>query len=110
MNNYPSLFRFQSNLYEVEKQFIRNWAAEKRHLSLFIIKISKISCPITWSSSNFETEFMFKVANIALFLLFILTFLRSVMNSVFDLDEPFEFKISFERLDTSLLQLWQDFL
>ena len=106
MNNYPSLFRFQSNLYEVEKQFIRNWAAEKRHLSLFIIKISKISCPITLSSSNFETrEFMFKVANIALFLLFILTFLCSVMNSVFDLDEPFEFKISFERLDTSLLQL-----
>ena len=50
------------------------------------MKISKIPSPINLSLSNFETgEFIFKVAVIALFILFILT----VMHSVFDLDELF---------------------
>ena len=67
---------------------MKNWLPGKeawRFIS-FIIKISKIPCPITLSSSNFETrEFTFKVVIITFFIFFILTFLSSVMHSVFDL-------------------------
>ena len=85
MNNYPPPFRFRSNLYGIEKPSIQTWATikEASNLVSFIIKISKISCPITVSSSNFETrEFIFKVAIITLFILLILTYTSSMMYSV----------------------------
>ena len=44
---------------------MRNWLTEKEASSFFsfIMKISKIPCPITLSSSNFQTrELTFKVA------------------------------------------------
>ena len=72
---------------------MKNWLTGKEASSFvtFIIKISKIFCPMTLSSSNFETrEITFKVAIITFFLLFILTFLSSVMHSVLDLDELFQ--------------------
>ena len=75
-----------------------NWLTGKEASSFvsFITKISKIPCPIILSSTNFETrEFTFTVAIITFFVLFILTFLSSVMHSVFDLDELFELELSF---------------
>ena len=77
---------------------MKNWLIGKEVSSFvsFVMKTSKIPCPITLSSSNFERrEFTFKVAIITFFILFILTFLSSVMHSVFDLDELFELEISF---------------
>ena len=77
---------------------MKNWLTGKESSSFvsFIIKISKIPCPITLSSSNFETrEFTFMVAIITFFILFIPTFLSSVMHSVFDFDELFGLDISF---------------
>ena len=53
---------------------MKNWLTgrEASGFVLFIIKISKIPCPIALSSSNFETrEFTFKVAIITFFILFI---------------------------------------
>ena len=49
-------FRFRSNLYGVEKPFMKNWLTGKEASSFvsFIIKVSKIPCPLTLSSSNFE--------------------------------------------------------
>ena len=77
---------------------MKNWLTGKEASSFvsFIIKISKIPCPITLSSSNFEKrEFTIKVAIITFFILFILTFLSSVMHSVFDLHKLFALEISF---------------
>ena len=71
---------------------MQKWLTRKDASSfvLFIIKISKIPCPITLSSSNFETrEFTFKVANITFFVLFILTLMSSLMHSEFNLEELF---------------------
>ena len=77
---------------------MKNWLTGKEASSFvsFIIKMSKVPFPITLISSNFEARgFTFKVAIITFFILFILTFLSSVMHSVFDLDELFELEISF---------------
>ena len=101
--------RFRSNLYGVEKPFMKHWLTGKDASSffLFIIKISKISCPITLSSSNFETrEFTFKVAIITFFILFILTFLSSVMHTVFDLDDLFESEFSFRQIEHLSFATW----
>ena len=71
---------------------MQKWLTRKDASSFvsFIIKISKIPCPITLSSSNFETrEFTFKVANITFFVLFILTLMSFLMHSEFNLEEPF---------------------
>ena len=68
---------------------MKNWLTGKEASSFvsFVIKISKFPCPITLSSSNFETRgFIFKVAIITFFILFILSFLSSAMHSLFDLD------------------------
>ena len=77
---------------------MQNWLTRKEESSfvLFIIKISKLPCLANLSSSNFEKrEFIFKVAIIKSFILFILTFLSSAMYSVFDLIELFELDVSF---------------
>ena len=68
INNYPPPFQFRPNLYGVEKLFMENWLTGKEASSFtsFIIKIQKISCPITLSSSNFETR-EFKAAIITFF-------------------------------------------
>ena len=91
-------FRFQSDLYGIEKPFMQNWLTGKEASIFisFIIKISKMPCPTSLSSSNFETrEFTFKVAFITFIILVILIFLSSMMHSVFDLDELFELEINF---------------
>ena len=75
---------------------MHNWPTGKEAAGfvLFVIKISKIICPITLRSSNFKW-ICIKVAMIMLFLLlFILTFFRSVMHSVFHLDELFGVKFT----------------
>ena len=98
----PAPFRFRSNLYGVEKPFMQNWLTgmEASSFVSFIIKMSRIPFPIVLSSSNFETrEFIFKVAIITFFILFILTFLSSVMHSVFNLDALFELEISFREIE-----------
>ena len=76
---------------------MQNWATGNEASSFvsFTIKISKISCPIILRSSNFETrEFIFKVPIIISFILFILTFLSSVVHPIFDLDKLSEIKLS----------------
>ena len=76
---------------------MQNWATGKEASSFvsFIIKTSKISCPIILRSSNFQTrEFILKVPIIISFILFILTFLSSVVHPIFDLDELFELKLT----------------
>ena len=89
---------------------MKNWLTGKEASSFVsFIKISKIPSPITLSSSNFETREFTKVAIITFFILFILTFLNSVMHPVFDLYELFELEISFLEIEHLSFVTWTGF-